>query len=477
MSKTIKITCQAAATLPLEKLRPLQGGLKNLSEENAGKLRASILRHGVTFPFFVWRDRKGACWIIDAHQRDKVLQALSDEGYRVPAVPVAWIQARNETEAREKILLCNSRYGEMSPESLRQFIGESMLAGQSLEQVVVLPDLDFGISANEETETEVAAPMIERMATLQKKWKVVRGHVWTAGPHRIMCGDSTSDRDVERLMDGNKAEMVFTDPPYGVEYESASGKFEAIKNDDLKRNPLAEFLARCLKLMVRHTTDWAAFYIWHASSTRQDFEYAIATAGLVERQYIIWAKPTFVLGRSDYQWAHEPCFYCNKDGRKPKFYGDRTQQTVWRFGVREPGLEFVSVGSGISVSDGTGAAVTIAQEKKSDKSLRHFRIQNGNAVLVGMDRTDASRWEIKRDTAAPMHPTQKPVELAARAIDNSSPPGGGILDLFSGSGSTLIACEQHGRIFYGMELEPKYVAVALERWSEMTGKTPKLISK
>ena len=144
---TIRVTCQAAATLPLEKLQPLQGGLKNLTDENHAHLRASILKHGITFPFFVWRNR-GKHFIIDAHQRDKVLLALRAEGWTIPPVPVAWIDARDLREAKEKILLCNSQYGQMSEASLGEFLTISLLeAAQLKDETAGLPFIEIDLTA------------------------------------------------------------------------------------------------------------------------------------------------------------------------------------------------------------------------------------------------------------------------------------------------------------------------------------------
>lgn len=144
------------------------------------------------------------------------------------------------------------------------------------------------------------------------------GDLWLLGSHRLICGDATDEPTIERLMDGEKAAMVHTDPPYGVSYETQSGNFAMIKNDDKTHDDLYfTLLLPAFNNYRKHTIPQAAFYIWHASSTRRDFEDAMVAAGLVEKQYIIWVKNGITLGRSDYQWAHEPCFYAAKEGEFP----------------------------------------------------------------------------------------------------------------------------------------------------------------
>lgn len=144
------------------------------------------------------------------------------------------------------------------------------------------------------------------------------GDLWLLGGHRLICGDATDETTIDRLMDGEKAAMVHTDPPYGVSYETQSGNFAMIKNDDKTHDDLYfTLLLPAFNNYRKHTIPQAAFYIWHASSTRRDFEDAMTAAGLVEKQYIIWVKNGITLGRADYQWAHEPCFYAAKEGEYP----------------------------------------------------------------------------------------------------------------------------------------------------------------
>lgn len=173
------------------------------------------------------------------------------------------------------------------------------------------------------------------------------GDLWILGSHRLICGDATNEDTINLLMDGETGAMVHTDPPYGVSYETKSGKFGMIRNDEKTHDELYNrLLLPVFNLYRKHTKERAAFYIWHASSTRRDFEDAMTAAGLMEVQYLIWAKNGISLGRSDYQWAHEPCFYAAKAGETPAFYGDRSQHTIWRVTTRSDGSMNTVLGGG-----------------------------------------------------------------------------------------------------------------------------------
>lgn len=295
------------------------------------------------------------------------------------------------------------------------------------------------------------------------------GDLWLLGPHRLICGDATDEPTIERLMDGEKAAMVHTDPPYGVSYETQSGKFAMIKNDDKTHDDLFyKLLLPAFNNYRKHTIDEAAFYIWHASSTRRDFEDAMTAAGLMENQYIIWAKNGISLGRADYQWAHEPCFYASKAGISPKFYGDRAQHTVWRVTTRKDGQMMTVLGSGVVLTDGTGGKLCITDKPPKGKKMRYVRMEEGKPIDLFQEDRMQTVWEVARETNT-LHPTQKPVEIPIRAIENSSEPGEIVLDFFGGSGSTLMGAELTGRRCYSTELDPVYCDVIISRYVAQTG--------
>ena len=295
------------------------------------------------------------------------------------------------------------------------------------------------------------------------------GDLWLLGGHRLICGDATDAATIERLMDGEKAAMVHTDPPYGVSYETQSGNFAMIKNDDKTHDELFyKLLLPAFNNYRRHTIEEAAFYIWHASSTRRDFEDAMTAAGLMENQYIIWVKNGISLGRADYQWAHEPCFYASKAGVSPNFYGDRAQHTVWRATTRQDGQMMTVLGSGIVLTDGTGGKLCITDKPPKGKKMRYVRMEEGKPIDLFQEDRMNTVWEVARETNT-LHPTQKPVEIPVRAIENSSQPGEIVLDFFGGSGSTLMGAELTGRRCYSTELDPVYCDVIISRYVTQTG--------
>jgi len=235
--------------------------------------------------------------------------------------------------------------------------------------------------------------------------------------HRVMCGDSTDATAIAALMNGEKARLVATDPPYGVAYDGnrhrrttsptrhGSGVlYDAIENDDLMGPELEEFLEKAFSAIAGFAAEDAAWYIWHASRTRPAFLSALGKVGVSIHQEIVWVKEGFQFGRADYHWQHEPCLYGWRE--KHEFIGERNQSTV---------------------------------------------------------------WQVQRQTEH-AHPTTKPVELWARPLRNHLQAGEICVDIFLGSGTAVMAAEQLGRRAFGMELEPRYVDVAVLRWQRLTGK-------
>lgn len=295
------------------------------------------------------------------------------------------------------------------------------------------------------------------------------GDLWLLGQNRCLCGDATKPEDFERLMDGEKAACVSTDPPYGVSYVSQSNKFEMIQNDDKTHDELyAKLLVPSFKNLVKYAEEEAAFYIWHASSTRRDFEDAMTAVGLMENQYITWVKNGFTLGHADYQWGTEYCFYASRAGVKPKFYGDRAQNTAWRVTQRAEGSMATTLGNGLVVTDGAGAKLYITDAPPKGKKLRYIRTEEGTPLEIYSENKATTAWEVAREAGA-LHPTQKPLELITIAIENSSKPDEIILDCYGGSGSALIAADKAGRRGYTIELSPTYVDVIVSRYVLSTG--------
>lgn len=312
------------------------------------------------------------------------LAAALEAGLReVPVKTVDW----TEQQRQEFVIKDNLSYGEWDWDILAN------------EWDAVLLD-DWGLDVwQEEQEVEGLTDPDEIPLTPEDP-KTKLGDLWILGEHRLLCGDSTKAEDVERLMDGAKADMIFTDPPYGVDYEG-------INNDD--RQGLPGLLSLSFAAMAEATKPGAGVYIFHSDRCADIFH-------LVFRDHfhfssmIIWAKNSLTLSQTDYQSQHEPCLYGWVAGEAHRFYGDRKQVSVWEF------------------------------DKQS----------------------------------IPGHTTPKPVDLIARAMQNSSRANDLVLDLFLGSGSTMLAAEKTGRKCYGMELDPKYVDVAVKRWEDFTGKKAEL---
>jgi DNA modification methylase len=254
--------------------------------------------------------------------------------------------------------------------------------------------------------------------------------------HRVLCGDSTKIEDVERLMDGKKADMVFTDPPYNINYKGqGKNTSNTIIADNVLEDEFDKFLDRVFENYSKNAKDGAGVYVFHASRTQSQFEKALNKNGYEIKNQLIWNKPMSALGWGNYRWKHEPFFYAGKKDKQIVFYGDRTHSTVWDF-------------------------------QKTEQQLLNWARKQKKAEAEGKTTV----WSMKRDNVQEyVHPTQKPVELISYAFFNSTKGEDIVMDLFLGSGSTLIASEKTGRICYGMELDPKYIDVIVERYCEYTG--------
>lgn len=360
----------------------------------------------------------------------------------IKKVPV--IVLHNLTEAeRIQYQIFDNKSAEMAEwnfENLQAQLDRLMELGADIESTGwSLDELDDELAEMEDEPKEVNIENLDNAPEIPETVRSKRGDIWICGNHRIMCGDSTNADDVDKLMDGTLADLVFTDPPYGVSYKGTNNpngrEWQIIKNDKLRNDELFLFLLESFKNIKRYLRRNRAFYIWYANVNHVNFEMAIKGAELKPKQVIIWDKG-MVLGHSDYHWAYEPCFYGCHEGENCKWYGDRTQKTFW---------------------------------KTNDFDFEHWSQEQLVEVLKSL-KSGREVWAIKRDSSVEyLHPTQKPVELAQRAIANSSLRGEVVLDLFGGSGSTLIAAENMGRKARLMELDPRYVDVEVQRWQDLFG--------
>lgn len=274
----------------------------------------------------------------------------------------------------------------------------------------------------------------------------VPGDVWILGPHRIMCGDSCSPDAWAKLMQGEKADCVWTDPPYNVAYESKLAG--SIKNDDMGDAQFRQFLIDAHNCLASVMKPGAAIYVAHADTEGLNFRAAFNAAGLKLSGCLIWRKDSLVLGRSDYQWQHEPILYGWKPGSAHKWYGGRKNTTVVDLGSDSP---FVRQEDG-------SYAITVG-----DKVLR----VSGDAVLSESPSSVIYHEKPKRSSE---HPTMKPVALVERLLKHNARAGDLVVDAFSGSGTTLMAADRLGMVARVMELDPKFVDVCVKRWQEYTGR-------
>ena len=392
MSKKTTTDMQLVA---LDKLVPYANNARTHSPEQIGKLRSSLREFGFINPVIIDRD----FGIIAGHGR---VLAAREEG--ITEVPCVFVDHLTEAQKKAYIIADNrmaldagwdEELLRVEIEALQAEAFDISLTGFGDDEIADL----FG---NEKDEVE--DDDYDLSAALEKAAFVQRGDRWFVGKHRLYCGDATNPDDVAALMDGNRANLVLTDPPYGVSFKSASGL--TIQNDSMKDEEFYNFLRKAFDNMVAHLENGGSAYVFHADTEGLTFRQAFVDAGFHLAGVCIWAKNSLVLGRSDYQWQHEPVLYGFLKNGKHRWYSDRKQTTIWNF----------------------------------DKPKR-----NAN------------------------HPTSKPLDLLSYPLGNSSQENAIVIDTFGGSGSTLMACEKTNRICYTMELDEKYASVILRRYVGDTG--------
>ena len=379
--------------VPVTKLVPYVNNARTHSPEQINKLRASLREFGFINPVIIDRNYG----VIAGHGR---IMAAKEEG--ITEVPCVFADHLSEAQKKAYILADNRMALDAGWDEELLRVEIEALQGMDFDPLLTgfdeaeLADL-FG------EENEAKEDDFDVDAELEKPTVTQSGDVWTLGRHRLICGDSTQAETFDILMQGKKANLVVTDPPYNVNYEGTAGK---IKNDNMASEKFYQFLLDAFTNIARVMADDASIYVFHADTEGLNFRKAFSDAGFYLSGCCIWKKPSLVLGRSPYQWQHEPCLYGWKKNGKHQWYSDRKQTTIWEF----------------------------------DKTKKN---------------TD--------------HPTMKPIPLLAYPICNSSMSNTLILDPFGGSGSTLIACEQTDRSCYTAELDEKYCDVIVKRYIEQVG--------
>lgn len=413
------------------------------------KIKRSIEEFGYVDPIIINEDGT----IIGGHQRCTVLKDL---GYEEVDVVVVSLDKQREKALNIALNKITGEWDELKLKDLLLDLDlgdyDISLTGFEQEDLAELVD-------NLAVEPEAMDDDFDGEAVLEDivEPKTKLGDVWKLGRHRLMCGDSTSQEDVATLMKGEMADLIITDPPYNVNYGDKADMLDTylqkghrnnsrIKNDNMDNESFYSFMLQIYQSAYEFMRDGAAIYVFHAESTGHIFRQAFLDAGLKLAQCLIWEKNAFVLGRQDYQWRHEPCLYGWKEGAAHYFINDRTQDTV----ILEDDVDFESM-------------------KKADLI----------AYIEDMHRKYKDQTSViyeNKPTRNDIHPTMKPVTLIGRLMSNSSKSGWNVLDLFGGSGSTLMAAEQLGRTAFLMELDEKFCDVIVKRWEEYTGQSAIRIS-
>lgn len=413
--------------IPIDELKPYDKNAKIHTPEQIEQIKNSIREFGMNDPIGIWgKDNL----IVEGHGR---LQACKDLGMK--EVPVIRLDDLTDEQRRAYTLVHNQT-------TMNTGFDLDVL-NEELENLSIdMTEYGFDSISEEDVELEEDGFDFDDDGEPKKEAKSKRGQIYKLGNSILMCGDSTNADDVGKLMNGNVADMVVTDPPYNVAIQNSDGM--TIENDDLNNEQFKQFLHGAFANLSASLKPGGAFYIWYASREHINFEQACIDNGLSVREQLIWVKNAMVLGRQDYQWRHEPCLYGWKEGDGHYFIYDRTQTTVF-----EKPADFDKMSKDDTV-----------------KLLKKIYSEVPSTII-----------HEDKPTHNNIHPTMKPVNLIARLIKNSSEKGDSVLDLFGGSGTTLIVCEELGRKCYMMEYDPIYVDAIIERYEEYTGKKAKLISE
>lgn len=424
--------------LRLSQVIPWDENPRDHDPEQVRLLVKSIKGHGFIAPLLL---QDGTNKMVAGHGRRLALLSIAAESGEDPEVPVVWADLDDQQAAAYAIV--DNRLTDLSTWNMPLLKGilanlddgafDVELSGFTEDALGELFDPGKGGEGGLRggVDPDAAPP-----APAEPKSRM--GDLYELGRHRLLVGDATKRADVDALMLGEKADLVLTDPPYGVAYESSAADLKAggkasIQNDALVGEEFQAFLDAVFDNYSRASAKHAAFYVFYPSRFHIAFEVAMMKAKLETRAQIIWVKNAASFGFAQYKWKHEPILMAAKDGQTPLLYADAHETVFYSF-------------------------------------------KAGQSPVWEGDRSQTTVWQVSRETGY-VHPTQKPVELLRIAILNSSRPRQIVLDFFGGSGSTLIACESAGRTCYTMELDPKFADVIVARWENATGKKATLHRK
>lgn len=422
--------------LATDELIPYENNPRN-NDAAVKAVAESIKQFGFKVPIVIDKDNV----IVAGHTRLRAAELL-----RLDTVPVIKADDLSEDQVRA-FRLADNKTAELADWDMEKL---------NLE-LAQLSDFDmaaFGFDELNDTD-DVQEPDDDpdAMADKIEEPTTQLGEIYQLGRHRLICGDSTDKDVLAKLMDGEEADLLLTDPPYNVALGQNGG--HAIRPSEAKQlhrrtdgltidndswetdEEFVKFLVSAFRAALGVIKAGAAFYVWYADTQAMNFRCAAEKAGMQVRQNLIWVKSNFALGRQDYQWQHEPCLYGWKDGAGHYFTDSRTESTVIEDRININKLSKDEMKALLKELLADKQSTTVIHEDKPSKSVEH--------------------------------PTMKPLKLLARQIRNSTRKGEKVLDTFGGSGSTLLTCEQLGRTCYTVELDPKYCDVIIQRWEQATG--------
>lgn len=406
---------------PLSALIPYARNAREHSEAQIRQLRSSLREFGFVAPLLI--DAQGN--ILAGHGR---LAAAAAEG--LEEVPCVLVEHLTDVQRRAYILADNrlTEQASWNAELVSLELQELQDAGFELD-LTGFDASDIRLEDPDEAEEDGYAP------ELPEEPRSRRGEIYRLGRHRLMCGDAASAEDVSALLGGSPAQLLLTDPPYNVDYTGATSRHMKLENDAMAQDAYEAFLRRALENGAAALEPGASFYLWHGDrESGRAVRNACHAVGLPMRQCLIWVKQSATLGRQDYHWRHEPCLHGQAEPEALDCGGTWNSHEACLYGWKD-----------------------------------------GRAHLWCSDRKQTTVLEFDRPMRSAEHPTMKPVKLFAYLIANSTLPGAAVLDLFAGSGTTAIACEQLGRTALMMELDPRFADVIIDRWEAAAGEKAVLL--
>jgi len=400
----------------INSIKPYKNNAKLHPKEQIEQIKQSIEMFGMDDPIGIWKDE-----IVEGHGR---LIACKELDYT--EVPIIRLDHLTDEERKAYTLAHNKLT--MNSDFDIDILNEELMNFETID----MSDFGFDLDFDAEEEQEIIE---DEVPEVPEEPKAKLGDIYQLGNHRLMCGDSTSEDDVRTLMNDHQADLLFTDPPYNVDVSNSQGM--KIKNDNMDNESFRNFLHSAFKCANQSLKPGGAFYIWYADSEDINFRTACVDNDLLIKQCLIWVKNGFNFGRQDYKWKHEPCLYGWKDGAGHYFVEEYNHPTVIEDEIDLDGMK----------------------KEEMKKLLEEMLADQTPTTIIHENKP------LKND----LHPTMKPIKMCANLIKNSSKQDEIVLDLFGGSGSTLITCEQLHRTCYMMEYDTCYVDVIIQRWENFTG--------